>query len=135
MGDWGSGFGLLYVYLDDMYSPILTTPLNLDKTLKLDDGRAFIGLTAATGEGNWQAHDILGWQFTSLYIDDNYIPPTVVNGEGAHRCVNKTACVNRVDYQHYHRKNNKFDDGRYYVGLSQGSTINTRTSYRWEDLN
>ena len=134
MGDWGAGFGLLFVYMDDMYSPILTTPLNLHKTLRLDDGRAFIGLTAATGDKNWQAHDILGWQFSSLYDDDNYQPPVIVNGEGAFQCVNESVCVNHVDYDHYHRKNNKFDDGRYYVGLSQ-STINPRTSYRWQDLN
>ena len=23
--DWGTGFGLLYVYLDDMYSPVIST--------------------------------------------------------------------------------------------------------------
>ena len=38
-GDWGTGFGLLYVYLDDMYSPVITTPLNLESTLLLDNGR------------------------------------------------------------------------------------------------
>ena len=134
MGDWGSGVGLLFVYLDDMYSPILTTPINLDKTLNLDDGKAFIGITAATGDKNWQAHDILGWQFTSLYIDDNYTPPTIVNGEGAYQCVNETVCVNQVDYQHYMRKNNKFDDGRPYLGLSNGP-INPRTSVTWADIN
>lgn len=137
-GDWGAGFGLLTIYMDDMYSPILTTPLNLDKTLILDDGRAYIGLTAATGDKNWQNHDILGWQFSSLYIDDNYVAPTIVNGEGAYSCVNETVCVHQVDYDHYHRKNNVFDDGRYYIGLNITSTVNdlgVKTSVFWNDLN
>mmetsp|Transcript_14047 Transcript_14047/g.30832 ORF Transcript_14047/g.30832 Transcript_14047/m.30832 type:complete len:963 (-) Transcript_14047:82-2970(-) len=58
-GDWGVGFGLLQVYLDDMYSPVITTPINLASTLALDDGRSYVGLTAATGDEYWQAHDIL----------------------------------------------------------------------------
>eukprot|EP01036_Dinobryon_divergens_P023312 gene23312-31642_t len=41
-GDWGTGVGLLYVYLDDMYSPVITTPINLGSTLELDDGRACV---------------------------------------------------------------------------------------------
>jgi len=89
-----------------MYSPTITTPINLDYTLKLDNGRAYIGLTAATGESMWQAHDILSWQFSSLYIDENYTPPTIVNGEGAHACVNDTVCVHIPEYQHFTRKNN-----------------------------
>ena len=49
MGDWGVGFGLLYIYLDDFQSPVITIPMNLDATLKLDSGRMYVGLTAATG--------------------------------------------------------------------------------------
>ena len=49
MGDWGVGVGLLYVYLDDTHSPIITIPMNLDATLRLDNGRMYVGLTAATG--------------------------------------------------------------------------------------
>ena len=29
MGDWGSGLGLLSVYVDDLYSPVLVTPMDL----------------------------------------------------------------------------------------------------------
>ena len=105
-GDWGSGFGLLYIYIDDLYSPIITTPINLDYTLKLDNGRAIVGLTAATGETRWQAHDILSWQFSSTYEDEVYNPPTIVNGEGAHACVDETECVHVPDYDHYMRINN-----------------------------
>jgi hypothetical protein len=42
-----------------MYSPIITTPINLGATLNLDNGRSYVGLTAATGDEYWQAHDVL----------------------------------------------------------------------------
>ena len=64
-----------------LYSPIITTPINLDYTLKLDNGRSYVGLTAATGESMWQAHDILSWEFSSTYEDEEYNPPIIVNGE------------------------------------------------------
>ena len=53
---WGVGFGLLYIYVDDMYSPVITTPLNLDSTLHLDNGRMYVGLTAATGDSHFQVY-------------------------------------------------------------------------------
>ncbi len=105
-GDWGIGFGLLYIYIDDMYSPVITTPLNLKKTINLDDDRAIVGLTASTGDNTWQAHDILSWKFTSLYQDDFYEKPIILNGQGDHRCVNMTVCRHFTDYEHYMRKNN-----------------------------
>jgi|ERR1719263_884933 len=105
-GDWGTGFGLLYVYVDDLYSPVLTTPLNLESTLKMDDGRMYVGLTSATGNSNWQVHDVLEWQFRSLHIDRLYEAPVVVNGEGAHECRNETACVHTPEYEHFMRTNN-----------------------------
>mmetsp|Transcript_6182 Transcript_6182/g.8636 ORF Transcript_6182/g.8636 Transcript_6182/m.8636 type:complete len:1059 (+) Transcript_6182:817-3993(+) len=111
-GDWGTGFGLLYVYLDDMYSPIITTPLNLGATLDLDDGRAYVGLTAATGNQYWQAHDVLSWQFDSLFVDERYTPPLRLNGFGAHQCVNLTECVHPEDYDHFMRRNNLWGKGQ-----------------------
>ena len=108
-GDWGTGFGLLYVYIDDLYSPVLTTPLNLEATLKMDDGRMYVGLTSATGNSNWQAHDVLEWQFRSLHIDRMYEPPVVVNGDGAHECRNETVCVHPPEHDHYMRTNSIFD--------------------------
>jgi hypothetical protein len=94
-----------------MYSPIITCPLNLEKTLSLDDGRMYVGLTAATGNSHWQVHDILQWQFSSLYIDRLYTPPTIVNGIGAKYCVNETVCVNFPDYDHYTRPNKWWGKG------------------------
>lgn len=110
-GDWGTGFGLAYIYLDDMFSPVITTPLNLGKTLNLDNGRAWVGLTAATGDAHWQAHDILQWQFRSLFVDEAYTPPLVVNGAGAYECANLTHCVHSPDYDHYMRTNNVWGKG------------------------
>ena len=104
-GDWGVGFGLLYVYIDDLYSPVITTPINLDKTIDLEDGRAIVGFTAATGDNLWQAHDILEWSFSSLYIDDFYEPPVVINGLGDQYCRNETECRHLTDFDHYMRRN------------------------------
>jgi hypothetical protein len=63
-GDWGVGLGLLSVYIDDLFKPIFVTPLNLDATLRLNRGRAWVGFTAATGEDTWQvgpAWRKIGW--------------------------------------------------------------------------
>eukprot|EP01037_Dinobryon_pediforme_P028437 gene28437-31718_t len=104
VGDWGTGFGLLYVYIDDLYSPVITTPLNLGATLSLDDGRAYVGFTAATGNNHWQAHDVLSWTWDSLFEDIAYTAPTIINGEGMHQCVNASVCVHPEDYVHYMRQ-------------------------------
>ena len=97
--------------MDDLYSPIITTPLNLESTLKLDDGRMYIGITAATGDNHWQAHDILSWQFKSLHMDRKYHAPLIINGEGDYQCANTTECVNIPDYTHYLRENKKWGPG------------------------
>jgi hypothetical protein len=102
---------MMYVYVDDLYSPVITVPINLDKTLKLDVGKAFVGITASTGDSHWQVHDVLDWQFTSLHVDQDYTPPLIINGAGDHRCVNSDACLNFVDYDHYMRKNNVWGKG------------------------
>eukprot|EP01035_Chromulina_nebulosa_P017824 gene17824-23435_t len=89
-GDWGTGF---------------------DATLILDNGRSYVGLTAATGDNHWQTHDIISWKFNSLYRDISYTAPTKVNGIGDYRCVNDTVCVHRVDYDHYMRTDNIWGPG------------------------
>lgn len=111
VGDWGVGLGMLYVYLDDTYSPVITTPLNLGATLSLDSGRCFVGVTAATGDKHWQVHDLLNWTFQSLFQDEQYTAPLTVNGEGAYECVNVTECVHRLDYNHYTRLPNLWGAG------------------------
>ena len=42
------------VYLDDLFKPIFVTPINLDFTLKLNSGRAWVGFTGATGDNTYQ---------------------------------------------------------------------------------
>ena len=54
MADWGTGMGQLEVYLDDLVSPVLVTPLNLGGLLHLYHGRAWVGFTGATGLSTWQ---------------------------------------------------------------------------------
>lgn len=78
----------------------------------MEDGRAYVGLTASTGDQYWQAQDILEWKFTSLFIDEDYSPPVKVNNDGVYQCVNATACVHPPDELHYTRKNNVW--GRVY---------------------
>jgi hypothetical protein len=56
--------GAMSVFLDNLASPALTIPLDLDGLLSLDLGNAYVGFTAATG-GGWQNHDVLNWSFTS----------------------------------------------------------------------
>ncbi len=57
--------GSLSVCLDDPAQPILTIPLELETTLDLDQGRAWIGFTAAT-YSNALPKEILNWQFEPL---------------------------------------------------------------------
>eukprot|EP00981_Chlorochromonas_danica_P011520 scaffold4059_cov174-Ochromonas_danica.AAC.2 len=111
-GDWGVGFGLLYVYLDDLYSPVITTPLNLGATLNLDDGRSYVGLTSATGDNHWQAHDILSWTFSSLYIDEDYTAPlqdmiTRRVGWMPHKCAITSVDINCLQKLWHNYKNNQ----------------------------
>jgi hypothetical protein len=46
--------GTLSVFVDDLFKPVLITPLNLDATLQLNRGRAWVGFTAATGDATYQ---------------------------------------------------------------------------------
>ncbi|CAM9353688.1 unnamed protein product [Discosporangium mesarthrocarpum] len=94
MPDWGTGVGLLSVYVDDLSVPCMTVPLNLEATLKLHHGRAFVGFTAATGTDTWQVHDLHHWMFTSTREKIPYWPPPIVNGEGAYEsCLGEEGCV------------------------------------------
>ena len=86
LGDWGIGMGLLKIYVQNLNDPVLIVPLNLETTLDLNHGRAFVGFTSATGENTWQVHDILDWVFTSTRKDKNkfYERPVIVGNEGAY---------------------------------------------------
>ena len=54
--------GTLRIFLDDLTKPVLTVPVDLGTKLRLDEGKAWVGFTAATGR-RFQAHDILSFSF------------------------------------------------------------------------
>jgi hypothetical protein len=56
--------GNLQVFLDDMENPLMTVYVNLARVMNLDEGRAWVGFTAATG-GFSQKHEILSWSFAA----------------------------------------------------------------------
>ena len=95
MPDWGTGFGLLYVFVDNLVDPLLITPMNLDATIKLHNGRAWAGFSSATGDDHFQVHDILSWEFMQLYIDPPFYQPPIVNNEGAFACASAEECVHQ----------------------------------------
>ena len=54
----------LQVYLDDLQNPLMTVKVNLTRVMNLDQGRAWVGFTAASG-ADWQNHDLISWTFDS----------------------------------------------------------------------
>jgi Legume lectin domain len=54
--------GEVSVFLDDLSNPILTAAINLAEKINLDNGKAWVGFTAATG-GDCENHDLLSWFF------------------------------------------------------------------------
>jgi hypothetical protein len=55
-----TGSGLLQVWVDDFTLPVLTTPINLNTTLGLEGGMAWVGFTASTGTAS-QHHFVYSW--------------------------------------------------------------------------
>ncbi|HYE02082.1 MAG TPA: L-type lectin-domain containing protein [Phycisphaerales bacterium] len=59
--------GILSVYVDDLNNPVLSANVDLASLIALDAGRAWVGLTAATGgASDVQGHEITGWTFTTV---------------------------------------------------------------------
>ena len=81
------------MYLNDLASPLLVTPLDLGALLDLDHGRAWAGFTASTGQETWQTTDVLSWHMNQLRLDKRPFPPPVVNGVGAFACADPALCV------------------------------------------
>ena len=54
--------GNLQVYLDDLENPLMTVYVNLARVMNLDEGRAWVGFTAACG-ADWQNQDLVSWSF------------------------------------------------------------------------
>ena len=78
--------GSLSVYLDDLSTPRLIVPVNLDTLLDLEGGNAWIGFTAATGAA-YENHDLLRWQMCpatasrDLSVTTTAAPSPVTEGE------------------------------------------------------
>ncbi len=96
--------GTLRIFLDDLTKPVLTVPVDLGTTLRLDEGQAWVGLTAATGNRS-QAHDILSFvgteeappseeanNFTAQLDGDQEVPPreTEATGEASFQLSDET---------------------------------------------
>jgi len=54
--------GNLEVYLDDRENPLMTAGVDLATVMDLDEGRAWVGFTAAGG-ADWQNQDLVSWSF------------------------------------------------------------------------
>jgi len=82
------------VYVDDLASPLLVTPLDLTSLLKLHHGRAWVGFTASTGGDTWQTQDVLSWEWQSLRTSRRPFPsPEVNQGANAFACADPDVCV------------------------------------------
>ena len=71
--------GTLKVYLDNLTTPVLTVPVDLNTTLGLDHGRAWVGFTGAAG-GSPLNQDLFNWSFSG---DSNVVvanPASVIEG-------------------------------------------------------
>jgi len=55
----------LKVFLDSLNNPVLTVNVNLATTLQLDNSKAYVGFTSATGNA-YQNHDLISWSFETL---------------------------------------------------------------------
>jgi hypothetical protein len=71
--------GTLRVYLDNLTNPVVTVKVDLNRKLALENGRAWVGFTAATG-GAREIHDILSWSLVSTTT----FPPTITMANPIH---------------------------------------------------
>jgi hypothetical protein len=90
-GDAGKP-GTIAIYLDKMDEPILTAQANLAELLSLDNGRVWVGFTAATGRRS-QTHDVLSFSFVRTEDEtpnnfnaqlggDQEVPPRITEATG-----------------------------------------------------
>jgi hypothetical protein len=70
--------GTIRVYLDDFRQPVLQTPLQLPAAFEVAGAQAWVGFTAATGN-DFQAHDLLNWNFASSTLE-RFPPVAAIRG-------------------------------------------------------
>ena len=56
--------GTLRVYLDGCQGLMIAMPLDIERRIVLDNGRAWVGFTAATGSA-WERHMVHSWRFNT----------------------------------------------------------------------
>ncbi|GBG27080.1 Hypothetical Protein FCC1311_033032 [Hondaea fermentalgiana] len=69
--DNGEGYrlGTLGIFIDGNNThPLVAIPINLSAFLDLEENRAIVGFTSATGR-SWASHDILSWTFCESHDD------------------------------------------------------------------
>lgn len=66
------------VYIDNCETPAIDTPFDLARAMPLDNGTAWVGFTAATGD-SWENHDIHSWRLNSIGSTFNRI--TLCDGD------------------------------------------------------
>jgi len=62
-GDFPNGLGTMSVYIDSFTAPVFIAPVMMHTVLSLTAGNATVGFTAATGDVQWQVHDVFNWVF------------------------------------------------------------------------
>lgn len=74
----GTGMGSLSVHADGSASPLFVAPVQLTFAVPLLSGRAGLtaGFTAATGDRQWQSHDVERWEMcVSGVCQPVFVPP------------------------------------------------------------
>jgi len=69
--------GVLKVYLVDMNTPLLSAAVDINGLLDLDNGKAWVGFTAQTGD---QIHEIVSWEFKNSITNFCYNSFTNTDG-------------------------------------------------------
>ena len=64
------------LFIDDLADPVLTVPINLAAFMDLDNGRAWVGFTAATGR-SMQNHDVQSFPFRER-VGGSFVPGVAV---------------------------------------------------------
>ncbi len=54
------------VYIDDLTTPVFTALIDIDSRINTDEGRAWVGLTAATSKENYSQHEISCWEMNAI---------------------------------------------------------------------
>lgn len=94
---------LMRVFLDDAREPVLSVPVDLTPVVD-DEGRAYVGFTASTGDG-YENHDLLNWSLASSTVAMVHSSIQFLNVdcmEGRNLCTPKAAIVEERGPRRFH---------------------------------